>query len=645
MCGIVGILNIDRDQDFSDALQAANDAAFHRGPDDAGFALLDINAPQAFLETGTVLNKSFNTNAVLGFGHRRLAIIDLSSAGHQPMQYADGKLWITYNGEVYNYLELRIELEKLGFSFHSQSDTEVILAAYNAWGEACVHRFRGMWSFAIADLVTKKLFCSRDRFGIKPFYYYSNGQQFVFSSEIKQLFHFPFVPRQVNERMIYEYLKFGTVEDNAETSFAEIKKLPHGHNLTVDLESGAVAVTPYYQPYFRVNHSITLEEAAEEFQRLLSDSVRVHLRSDVEVGTCLSGGLDSSALVCIMSRLLKEHDKTEMQHTFSSHFEEKEVNELAYMQEVIRHTGARSHFTYPEAADLLRVMEQFIWHHEEPFGSTSIFAQWSVFQLAAQYGIKVMLDGQGADELLAGYLWFPYHYFAELRSKGAYARLAWEVLQHTRYHGLSWFAFVPGRLGSLLRRSIGISPPLSIDWLAPELEQCYCGQSVYNRTHQQKPFGDQEELNNTLYQYTFHGQLQSLLRYEDRNSMAWSVESRVPYLDFPLVEFLFSLPSHFKIRDGYTKRVMRDGLVGTLPAKIRLRTSKLGFPTPERRWQLTELRPLIIRSVQDGSLDRFVHAEKAMKFLSKIERYGRLDYSPWRWLNLSLWLKAFGFSK
>lgn len=641
MCGIVGVLNLDREQDFLNALQSANDMARHRGPDGAGFVLLDTNEPQLILEAGTLLGKRITKNAALALGHRRLAIIDLTSAAHQPMSYADGQLWITYNGEIYNYLELRAELKQLGFSFRSQSDTEVILAAYNAWGENCVKRFRGMWAFAIADLTHNKLFCSRDRFGIKPFYYYTSGQQFVFSSEIKQLLEFPFVPRRVNERAVYEYLRYGAVEFDAETSFAGINKLLHGHNLTVDLQSGSLTATRYYQPNFGINHAITIEEAAEEFRRLLTDSVQMHLRSDVAVGTCLSGGLDSSALVCIMSRLLHEQRKKEIQHTVSSHFEDKEANELGYIQEVIRNTGVNSHFVYPQAADLVDVMEQFIWHQEEPFGSSSIFAQWSVFKLASQYGLKVMLDGQGADELLAGYLGLSYHYFEELRSKEEYFTLTQEVLQHIRFQGFSWFAFVPGVLGSFLRLCTQVSTPLSIDWLSPELEQCYHGQSAYKASRNKRVFSDHEKLNNSLYQHTFHGNLQSLLRYEDRSSMAFSVESRVPYLDHPLVEFLFSLPSRFKIREGYTKRVMRDGLTGILPEKIRLRTSKLGFPTPERRWQRTELRPLIVQSLQDGSLDNFVHTERAMNYLAQVERKGKLDYSPWRWLNLSLWLRAF----
>jgi asparagine synthase (glutamine-hydrolysing) len=573
----------------------------------------------------------------LVLGHRRLAIIDLSSTGLQPMSNKDGSLWIVYNGEVYNYLELRAELEKAGYTFRSRSDTEVILYAYQAWGEDCVYHFNGMWAFAIADLQRQKLFCSRDRLGIKPFHYFFDREHFVFSSEIKQLLNFPFVPRRINELAVYEFLAYGAVEHCEETFFAGILNLLPGHNLVLDFANRSLATRRYYQPHFTINNRITLTEAAGEFGRLLRDSVRLRLRSDVEVGSCLSGGLDSSSIVCLMHRLLQEQGQTNVQHTFSSHFEEKEANELEYMQAVIQATGVQAHFTCPTAVDLLQDLERMVWHQEEPFGSTSIFAQWSVFKLVHEHGVKVMLDGQGADELLAGYLGLAYPYFKELFVKRQYFHLAREIWRRRQLQGEPWSSLVPGGLKGVLRKLSGSA----IDWISPKLVEDYRDQSYYQASRQAAPFGDREYLSNVLYRLTFLNGLVALLKYEDRNSMAFSIEARVPFLDYRLIEFLFSLPSNLKIYNGYTKRVLREGMAGVLPEKIRWRVGKLGFATPEQTWQQTVLRPLIEQAVYDDRLRPFLIPDKAIAYRDQLEKYDRLTFVPWRWVNLSLWMKAY----
>jgi asparagine synthase (glutamine-hydrolysing) len=581
----------------------------------------------------------------LALGHRRLAIIDLSSSGLQPMTNEDKTLWLVFNGEIYNFLELRAELERVGHIFHSQSDSEVILHAYETWGEDCVHHFVGMWAFALADLKQSRLFCSRDRFGIKPFHYYYDGRRFAFASEIKQLLCFPFIQRQVNERAVYEYLAYEAVDWGEETFFANICKLPQGHNLTLNLADTTLHKTHYYAPQFVLNSQITLPEASQEFRRLLIDSVHLHLRSDVRVGSCLSGGLDSSAIVCLMNQLLKDEGKSDIQHTFSSHFEAEEANELEYMQEVIKTTGVQAHFIYPTSAELLQDMEQLVWHQEEPFGSTSIFAQWSVFKLIHQQQVKVVLDGQGADEQLAGYISLAPYYFLELSAKRQHFQLLWETWRHARLQGKSWLALLPGRGGELARKlpwskPVAMSSP-HIDWIKQDLGERYQSCSGYLANFNIRPFSEAEYLNNVLYQFTFLNNLPPLLRYEDRNSMAFSVESRVPFLDHRLVEFVFSLPSHFKLRDGYTKRVMRDAITGVIPEKIRRRARKMGFATPERHWQQTILQPLIRQALADPRLHPFIIPDKAEAYLTWLETYPNLNFAPWRWLNLSLWLKAY----
>jgi asparagine synthase (glutamine-hydrolysing) len=379
---------------------------------------------------------------------------------------------------------------------------------------------------------------------------------------------------------------------------------------------------------------------------LLTDSVRLQLRSDVEVGSCLSGGLDSSSIVCLAHLLLQQQGQTKVQHTFSSHFEEEEANELEYTQEAIQATGVQAHFVYPTPEQLLQDLERLVWHQEEPFGSTSIFAQWSVFKLVNQHGIKVMLDGQGSDEMLAGYVGFVPLFFQELAAKKKTYRLLWETWRNSRLNGSPWLSLLHGRLGDKLRALTGYRntvksyPPQ--DWISPELGEKYRGQSRFLANQEILYFGALEHLNNLLYQQTFYNNLQQLLKYEDRDSMAFSVEARVPFLDHRLVEFIFSLPSTFKVRDGYTKRVLRDGMAGVLPEKIRWRVNKLGFATPERAWQRTVLRPLIEQAVYDDRLRPYLIPEKALAYLSRLDSDDLLDFTPWRWVNLSLWMKAYG---
>ncbi len=654
MCGIFGIWQQPQQPINLTAVQQATQAQQHRGPDDEGYLLFNT-ASRCVVHAGgpdsdpklnlPLLTHFADKNFDLALGFRRLAILDLSPAGHQPMTTPDGRYWIVYNGEIYNYLELKQELLGYGHRFHSDGDTNVILAAYAQWGPNCLQRLNGMWALAILDVKEQKLFCARDRMGIKPFHYFFDGQHFAFGSEIKPLLALPFVPRKINERAAYEYLAYGAVEHSAETFFAEIMHLLPGHWLTLDLNSGTLNIQQYYQPNLQIDQQLTAADAASEFRRLLTDSVRIHLRSDVAVGSCLSGGLDSSALVCLMHQLLGETGQREIQHTFSSHFEDKEANELEYMQTVIQATGVQAHFTYPKATDLLDDLARLVWYQEEPFGSTSIFAQWSVFKLVHEHGIKVMLDGQGPDELMGGYIPLTRYFFRELRAQGQYFTLLKELWQHKHLYDRPWSELIPNPMQFLKYQILGKrqTNPAStgLAWIAPRLTQAYAGQSVFQQNEQQKPFVSTEHFRNVLYQLSFANNLQALLKYEDRNSMAFSVESRVPYLDHRLVEFIFRLPSALKVHNGYTKWIMRDALGGVLPEKIRWRTGKLGFATPERIWQRSILQPCIEQALQDERLRQFIVPESALAYWQTHLQSDRQDYTPWRWVNLSLWMKAY----
>lgn len=657
MCGILGLYSSTGMRPYLGAMQAANDIVRYRGPDGAGFALF---SPRAADAEAAVWMKSLPDDqglagdSNLALAHRRLAIIDLSEAGLQPMASQDRKLWITYNGEVYNYIELRSELESYGHAFRTHTDTEVILHAYRQWGEDCVNRFNGMWAFGIVDLIRKRVFCSRDRFGVKPFHYFHDGKHLVFASEIKQILQFPFVPKLINDRMVYEYLNYQAVEHSPETFFRGVNNLLPGHSLVFDLTESSLRTYRYYQPRFAVNEAMSLDEASEELRSLLMDSIRLRLRSDVKVGSCLSGGLDSSSIVCIIHSLLKGQGISDIQHTFSSHFDEEEANELTYMETVIKETGVRAHFTYPTPEGLLDDLDRLVWHQEEPFGSTSIYAQWSVFRLARENGVTVMLDGQGADELLAGYV--PYPTYVYLRELIARKRLLKYALESRKFRIPIKQVLIPMALHemvNILRKSPVLyesakklrrqrTPGSGDDgWMTPGFSRKYEESSYFKANQLKRVFEEKEQLNNYLYQLTFCNNLQALLKYEDRNSMAFSVEGRVPFLDYRLVELIFSLPSGFKMQDGFSKYVFRQGMGGILPERIRWRTTKLGFSTPESLWQKTILRPLIEQSLDDPKLLAFLEPEKAKNHLLRILQSPQKNFTPWRWLNLSLWMKIF----
>lgn len=643
MCGIAGVFNSNGIKKFYSQFVTANKIAGHRGPDGEGVALFAMNGEEPAVSLHGIPRDCPLKSASLALGHRRLAIIDLSPAGLQPMSNEDGSLWIVYNGEIYNYLELKADLSKEDHTFHSGSDTEVILHAYESWGQECVSRFNGMWAFVIADLRRKVLFCSRDRFGIKPFFYYHDSHTFVFASEIKQLLCFTFIRPVLNNHIAYDFLAYSGLDYCQETFFETVQRLPPGHNLSLSLSTNGLKFDKYYQPTFAINEKIKPAEAAETFHHLLMDSVRLHLRSDVEVGSCLSGGIDSSSLVGLMHQLLSKKDRHDLQRTFSSHFEEKEANELEYMRSVIDETKVKALFTFPKPEDLLEDIRRLVWHQDEPFGSTSIFAQWSVFKLVRENGVKVMLDGQGADEQLAGYIGFTSYFLSELLAKREYWRLLREMLLHIMFQPEVWHASMPGRFGAWIRKTKSKNEiPPALSWVRPEAIEKYDGESPYLLTFSAKPFGELEHLNNALFQLTFVTNLQQLLRYEDRNSMAFSVESRVPFLDYRLVDFVFTLPSRIKIRNGYTKRCLRDAMAGIIPEKVRWRTTKLGFATPEKAWQKTILRGLLEEALSDERLLEFLTPELAHEYQRRVEKSGSADWACWRWINLHLWMKAYG---
>jgi asparagine synthase (glutamine-hydrolysing) len=617
MCGICGVVAFGRpaEVDTVERLAAELD---HRGPDGDG----------SYAGDGVAL------------GFRRLAIIDLSDAGMQPFASEDHALQLVHNGEIYNYKSLRAELESHGHRFRSATDTEVILRAYEQWGEQCVERFNGMWAFAIWDGRRRALFCSRDRFGVKPFYFrYADGR-FVFASELKAFRADLPMRLEPSLRAVREYVEQGYADHTDETFFAGIEKLPPAHSLTVG-EDGI-----RLRRYWALEPRDAPLDAAEAVRELFVDSVRLRLQSDVPVGTCLSGGIDSSAIACAVDLLLRTEAESakpvgERQKTFTAYFEQPGFDERPYAQAVVDQTRADPHWISFDAAELVDVLPRIVEAQDEPFGSTSIVAQWHVMRIARDAGVIVMLDGQGADEILAGYHGYFGPYFADLLVQLRFGDLRRELGAYRSLHGASAATaavalarpFLPERVRRLARAHAKGSAALvhpSLRALRPVPEQ------------NGAPYGDR--LRRQLHLILTRRGLPELLRYEDRNSMAHSLEARVPFLDYRLVELLFSLEGGQLIERGRTKAVLRRALGDLLPPVVRDRVDKLGFVTPESAWLRNGLGELAAdvfasRSCQERG---FVDAAAAQRRLAR-HRAGELDagFELWRALNVELWARTF----
>lgn len=603
MCGINGIYL------FSGAVdpkwtKKMTEILGYRGPDDEGYLFANT-------ETGAFEQRSGNDTVPelksslphvedpsssynLAFGHRRLSIIDLSYLGHQPMPFDYGKYWIVYNGEIFNYIELRDELKRDGFHFETKSDTEVILASYLKWGFDSVKHFNGDWAFCIYDKTQNLLFASRDRFGVRFFYYFWDGETFAFASEIKALLSLPWIDKNLNPRQVYEFLIFGLMDHTDKTLYEKINQLKPGHNLVLSLDKKELKIFNYYNLSFNPDLGKYDEKRAlalaEDVKDLLYDSVKIRLRSDVPVGSCLSGGLDSSTIVMMVNKMIKEQGVSninigERQKTFTASYVNDPVDESIYAKEVIERTGVDGQFTFPDGMKLWDELDSLLYHQDEPFGSTTIYAQWNVMRLASNH-VKVVLDGQGGDELLGGYLGYPP--FAI--SQGNY-RLFWHRLK--LYGRSAWtdlylalgFRLAPTRLKDkyfyLARKRFFKSLKLVFPQFYEQMSAMK--EIVYDVIR--------PNLNLRLWQDLTKYSIPQLLHYEDRNGMAFSLESRVPYLDYRLVDYVMSIPAIYKIYNGWSKYIFRIAVKDILPEMIQWRKDKLGFTTPEKKWLSKDENP------------------------------------------------------
>jgi asparagine synthase (glutamine-hydrolysing) len=644
MCGVLGILAKHPLQMSGHDLQSAVHALRHRGPDDEGYLLFDAQGSQVRAFAGPDTMRGIELPPVAGadasryscaFGHRRLSIIDLSAAGHQPMASADGRCWVTYNGEIYNYLELRRELEALGAAFRTASDTEVLLEAYRHWGTGMLTRLIGMFAFAILDLEARRVLLARDQFGIKPLYLSRRPEGLAFASEIKALLRLTGVGRRGNAERAYQYLRYGERDAAPPTLFQDVERLPAAHFLHVDLDTLRTAgPTRYWAVDLERRSDATFAEAAAEVRRLFDASVRLHLRSDVPVGSCLSGGLDSTAIVLEASRALAGQAPM---HTFSFIADDPEIAEERYVDLV---GGTVVHKVRPQAADIAADIGRLIEAQELPFESLSIYAQYRVFSLASQAGIKVMLDGQGSDEIFGGYYTLLgariSGLLADLRLATARRVLA-AAPSNARSYRARMLATAAGRLlpasiqGAVAR---GFGEPEFPDWLAAGW---FRERRVQPRLRDHGRGSD--ALRQELKLCVEHLTLPALLRYEDGNSMHFSIESRVPFCTPDLAQFALSLPAHYLIADdGDTKSVFRAAVSDLVPAAI-LRREKVGFAVPERAW-LRSLHQWVAGAPYAALPFLDPHAVRR-EIAAALASDGRWPPHVWRLVNMAFWSQAF----
>ncbi len=559
MCGIAGIVSINTRHISRERILGTSHCLGHRGPEGEGVWINDANE--------------------IALGHLRLSIIDRGEQAAQPMHYLN-RYTIVHNGELYNYIEIRNQLKKEGYHFTSDSDTEVLVAAYDAWGNNCLQQFNGMFAFAIWDKKEKKLFAARDRFGEKPFFFYYDEEQLLFASEMKSIWKAG-ISKHVNNALLYNFLTIdytANPADPQETFYKNIYKLPAASFLTYSLTNHQLEIEKYWQVYPE-EKTISEADAIEEFKSLLSDSIKKRLRSDVSIGTSLSGGLDSSSIVAFCD---KEISNQYSHKCFTASFEGFEKDELKYAAIVAKQFGLQHHIVTIEEDEIPDLMQQAMHHQEEPFASASVLAQYKVFQSAKQNGVTVLLDGQGADETLAGYTkyykWYWQELYGQRRLSGS------KELQKAREHGIVEPFGLKNKLAALLPEfAAGIlqSRKAKKAFQHPDLNRDFAfsnKQSFYYSTP------SVFSLNGALYYNSLVNGLEELLRYADRNSMAHAVEVRLPFLNHQLVEFLFSLPPELKIQNGWTKWLLRKTVNDVLPKEITWRRDKIGFEPPQKKW-------------------------------------------------------------
>jgi asparagine synthase (glutamine-hydrolysing) len=622
MCGFTAIINKDKEVDTL-ILKSMADVISHRGPDEEG----------SFVENN------------IGFYHKRLSVLDLVT-GQQPMK--DKNSVIVFNGEIYNYIELRNNLISKGYQFKTKSDTEVILKMYEEYGTDCIQKLNGMFAFLILDKARNQIIAARDHFGIKPLYFYKSQSTVLFASEIKALLKHPDIRADVNPDGLNDYLTFQFILGEF-TLFKNICKIAPGHFMMIDLGSFREKTVKYWTPNFSVNLIQTEEYFIQELQRLIEDTIRIQLRSDVPVGTYLSGGLDSSLITMIASKNL-----TSGVSTFSGAFNEgPEYNEMEYVHEVVNACNAKSYEIYPTAKDFIDLLPKLIYYLDEPVAGPGLFPQYMVSKLASQ-NVKVMLGGQGGDEIFGGYARYVVAYL-EQAIKGAIFETTEEgehivslrsILPNLPYikryipmlktfWSHETFEPMDKRYFFLIDRMEG-----SMEYYTPEFSEQYLREGIFNRF--QNLFNDPNTLSyfNKMTHFDMFGSLPALLQVEDRMSMAVSLESRVPLLDHRIVDLIATMPPAMKFKGAEMKYILKKAMGGYLPPKILNRKDKMGFPVPLNLWAKNEAKDFIADTLLSAKAKnrRIFDTNKTEKMILSQQPFSR---QLWGMLSLELWFNNF----
>jgi len=602
MCGISGIINLNSGEVDQNQLKIMNDQVAHRGPDGEGF-YVDSN---------------------IGFGHRRLSIIDLTAQGNQPMHYMDN-LTITYNGEIYNYIEIKEKLSDEGYIFNSKTDTEVVLAAYDYWGEECVQYFNGMWSFAVYDKKSKKVFMSRDRFGIKPFYYKKTPSQFLFGSEIKQLLNND--KNKGNESVILDYLILGYEEHTSDSFFDGVNKLPAGHNMIYRNKYNTFQTKPYYtldENDLDPLHSI--EDAVNEYKSTFLSSIELRLRSDVKVGSSLSGGLDSSSIVTLASKEYFLQTKQNFNAYHINHIENQKKSELSFVIELNDTLPLNLCVINVNDQDIIDKIDRVIKVQEEPFGGPSVILQNILMEKVKEENCPVLLDGQGGDETLLGYERYYVEIFWSLSLLSKFS-FFFEVIRKSKLNTLTFVKYIIYfkikwiRKQRVIRQNKGLYNDKTIASFK---------KSLNNKI---KVFSSVFELQkNELFSL----QLPHLLKYEDKNAMSYSIETRVPFVDHRNVETALSIDSELKIKNGWSKYILRKIMDKIMPDSLVWRKDKIGFELDEDHF---------FKTIEKEFFELLIESEIAKKLLNKNQNADSLSRlstrHKWRLYNLIKWEKEF----
>jgi len=668
MCGITGIIHKKKSAgNMRLIIHSMSNALKHRGPDDEGFLLVNENSVSAAGSDDTqqsCWNSSLsytpkksindcNENYHFAFGHRRLAVIDLSEAAHQPMCDDSENIWIVCNGEIYNYIELRKELQAAGFTFTSKSDIEVLLAAYKHWGVECLSKFNGMWSFVIYDKKKQLLFGSRDRLGVKPFYYYNDSKTFAFASEQKALLQIQVVETGINYPAVFEHLLMAQIELQSEGFFKNIFELSPGHYFMYDLKTNELKIEKYYTLAFEYSTShfskSKLKDYSEQLVNKMTHAVNVRLRSDVPVGFCLSGGLDSSTIVSIASKINNKNKLSQLSDNitvFTATNTNENTDESKWAAIIAKKNNIRWVKAECNPENIMSELEDIIYHQDIPLCTTSTYAQNKVMQSAKENGVTILLDGQGGDELFAGYPVFYTSYYLELLKRFRFGNFINE-LAHTGNAPYSAGVFFKST-GKIIMDSIlpDFITPMIAGSIKKELH--FFSSNFRKKNNQLINFSNDfnaKPLNASLHNYCTDYYLRNLLRWEDRCSMQYSIESRTPFADdVALINFIFQIPSVYKIKHGWSKYLMRVAIKGLVPEEIRLRKDKLGFSTPQQQW-LKVIHPQMKTIVQDfGRSSEIINNELLLTKWDSIfndDRQLKIQAFIWRYVCFLIWKKKF----